>query len=100
MPAPTKLLAVVSAVDATNDSEDVLHGSIIWFRDAAAKSEVITAFAEAMGYNQSGNNTVSQAEFFNACVADYITTIIKNNFINKAVTLAAESAQAQFADNV
>lgn len=104
MPAPTKLFDVANGNNATISGETVTRGTLIWYKDNAAKNKVIQRFCEAYGYqatipdpNKPGQtipNPVSDQTFFNRQLTQYIKDIVRARGINAAVATASITAAA------
>lgn len=104
MPAPTKLFDVANGNGAVISGETVTRGTLIWFRDNAAKNKVIQRFCEAYGWtatvpdpNNPGQtipNPVSDQTFFNRQLTAYIKDIVRSQGINAAVATASITAAA------
>ena len=112
MPAPTKLFDVSNANGATIGGETVVRGTLIWYKDNAAKNKVEDQFAIAYGYpvtvtNPAFNpalpvdpitnpqtipNPQSKAAFMNKQLTRYIKDIVKSSQVQAAAATAAASA--------
>ena len=108
MPAPSKLFDVANGNGAVIGGETVTRGTLIWYKDNAAKNKVEDQFALAYGYQetipnplfgQNGQpatipNPQSKAAFFNRKLTEYIKDIVKSSRVQAAATAAAASASA------
>lgn len=106
MPAPTKLFDVSNANGAVIGGETVVRGTLIWYKDNAAKNKVEDQFALAYGYQatipnplfgQNGEpatipNPQSKAAFMNKQLTRYIKDIVKSSQVQAAAATAAASA--------
>lgn len=102
MPAPTKLFDVSNANGATIGGETVVRGTLIWYKDNAAKNKVEDQFALAYGYqatvpdpNNAGQtipNPQSKGAFLNKQLTQYIRAIVKSAQVQAATATAAASA--------
>ena len=108
MPAPTKLFDVANGNGAVIGGETVTRGTLIWYKDNAAKNKVEDQFALAYGYQvnipnplfgQNGEpatipNPQSKAGFFNRQLTPYIKDVVKSSQVQAAAATAAASASA------
>ena len=108
MPAPTKLFDVANGNGAVIGGETVTRGTIIWYKDNAAKNKVEDQFALAYGYQttvpnplfgQNGEpatipNPQSKATFFNRQLTQYIKDIVKSSQVQAAAAATAAAASA------
>ena len=112
MPAPTKLFDVSNANGATIGGETVVRGTLIWYKDNAAKNKVEDQFAIAYGYpvtvtNPTYNpalpvdpitnpqtipNPQSKGVFMNKQLTQYIKDIVKASQVQAAAATAAATA--------
>jgi len=102
MPAPTKLFDVTNGNGATLNAETVDRGTLIWFRDNAAKNKVMQRFGEAYGYqaeipdpNNPGQtipNPQGIQVFFNRAIAAYIKDVVRGREIQEAEAAARATA--------
>ena len=106
MPAPTKLFDVGNGNGAVIGGETVTRGTLIWYKDNAAKNKVEDQFALAYGYQatipnplfgQNGEpatipNPQSKAAFFNKQLTAYIKDIVKASQVQAAATAAASAS--------
>lgn len=106
MPAPTKLFDVSNGNGAVISGETVDRGTLIWFRDNAAKNKVIDNFVYAYGYTdtvpnpnfgQPGEpatipNPVGKQPFFNRIIRDYIRDVVQSREIKAAEDAARATA--------
>jgi hypothetical protein len=104
MPAPTKLFRVDNGNGAVINAETITRGTVIWYRDNAAKQSVIADFCDAYGYQatvpdpaRSGQmmpNPVSQQDFFNEQLRRYLREVIRGQRVQVAANSAGASAGA------
>jgi len=108
MPAPTKLFDVSNGNGAVIGGETVTRGTLIWYKDNAAKNKVEDQFAIAYGYQatvpnplfgQNGQpatipNPQSKAGFFNRQLTQFIKESVKSSQGQAAAAAAAASASA------
>ncbi len=112
MPAPSKLFDISNGNGAVIGGETVTRGTLIWYKDNAAKNKVEDQFAAAYGYqatvpNPAFNpelpvdpvtnpatiaNPQSKAGFFNKQLTRYIKDIVRSAQIQTATATAAASA--------
>lgn len=102
MPAPTKLFDVSNGNGAVIGGETVTRGTLIWYKDNAAKDKVIERFCDAYGYqenvpdpNNPGAtipNPQSKQTFFNRKLTQYIKDVVRSQGINAAAATAAAGA--------
>ena len=102
MPAPTKLFDVTNGNGATLNAETVTRGTLIWFRDNAAKNEVMDLFGRAYGYQvnvpdpdnpgQTIPNPQGIQPFFNRVIAQYIRDVVRGQKVKEAAEAAAAAA--------
>lgn len=104
--APTKLFDVGNGNGAVIGGNTVTRGTIIWYRDDAAKNKVIDNFCAAYGYQdvvpnpnagQPGEpdtipNPQGKQAFFNKQVSNYIRDIVRSQAIKVASETAAKTA--------
>ena len=115
MPAPTKLFDVANGNGAVIGGETVTRGTLIWYKDNAAKNKIEDQFAIAYyGYQatvpnpafnpalpvdpatnpQTIANPQSKAGFFNKQLTAYIKDIVRSSQVQAAAATAAASASA------
>jgi hypothetical protein len=112
MPAPTKLFNVSNANGAVIGGETVVRGTLIWYKDNAAKNKVEDQFALAYGYQatvinpafnpelpvdpitnpQTIPNPQGKGVFMNKQLTAYIKDIVKASQVQAATATAAASA--------
>lgn len=106
MPAPNKLFDVANGNGAVISGETVVRGTLIWYKDNAAKDKVIDRFCAAYGYQdtipnplfgQNGQpatipNPQSKQAFFNRQLMNYIKDVVRSQGINAAAATAAAGA--------
>lgn len=104
MPAPTKLFKIINGNSATIDAETVTRGTLIWYRDNAAKLRVIDNFAIAYGYPNTVPDPVnpgatipnpqSKQSFFTIQLYQYMRDVVRGVDIQLAQKAAADAAAA------
>lgn len=104
MPAPIKLFSVNNGNGAVINAETITRGTVIWYRDNAAKQSVIDDFCAAYGYQatvsdparpgQTIPNPVSQQDFFNDQLRRFIREVIRGQRVQAAANSAGASAGA------
>jgi len=102
MPAPTKLFDVTNGNGATLGGETVDRGTLIWYRDNAAKNKVVDNFVYAYGYTdnvpdpdnpgQTIPNPTNKQAFFNRIIRDYIKDVVRGREIKVAEDTAKATA--------
>lgn len=102
MPAPKKLFDVANGNGAVIGGETVVRGTLIWFRDNAAKNEVMDLFGRAYGYQvnvpdpdnpgQTIPNPQGIQPFFNRVLTQFIRDVVKGQKVKEAAEAAAAAA--------
>lgn len=104
--APTKLFDVSNGNGVVSGGVTVARGTLIWYRDNAAKNKVIDNFCAAYGYQETVPNpnagqpgepdTIPNPQgkqvFFNKQISNYIRDIVRSQAIKVASETAAKTA--------
>jgi hypothetical protein len=101
MPAPVKLFDVANGNGVVNSGETVARGTLVWYRDDAAKNKVIDAVCATNGYadvvaEAQRRNTTPPAKqvFFNRVLTDFLRAAVRSVEVNAAATAAGNQAGA------
>ena len=101
MPAPVKLFDVANGNGVVNSGETVARGTLIWYRNDAAKNQVIDAVCATNGYadvvaEAQRQNTTPPAKqvFFNRVITEFLRNAVRSVEINTAATAAGNQAGA------
>lgn len=108
MPAPTRLFDISNGNGATVNGETVDRGTLIWYRDNAAKNDVVDSVCLAYGYQATVTNpnfgrpgepeTIpnpqSKQAFFNRQVTQWLRETIRSVKLRTAEATARETADA------